>query len=296
MCLSLSSLGAAAEVADAQPGTGLREQALSYEHGAGVRKDVARAIELYCQAARAGDAESLFNLGWIYAMGRGVTRNDAWAAFFFAAAARHGIDHAGRMLQVVGEAPAESPECLREEQVAAAEPVLAEPAPQRAPSSVIAPKAWVRLVTAIAPAYRVEPDLVLAIMAAESNFDPLAVSAKNARGLMQLIPETAARFKVRDVHDPEQNIRGGIAYLRWLLSYFEGDLRLVTAAYNAGEGAVERYQGIPPFSETRHYVERVLRAFGAQTHPFDPAVTAASKRVLKACCQAASNAPRTAAR
>ena len=75
----------------------------------------------------------------------------------------------------------------------------------------------------------------------------MALSPKNAKGLMQLIPATAARFNVRNPYDPAQNIRGGIAYLSWLLAYFEGDVTLVAAAYNAGEGAVERYRGVPPY-------------------------------------------------
>jgi soluble lytic murein transglycosylase-like protein len=101
----------------------------------------------------------------------------------------------------------------------------------------------------------------------ESNFDPLARSPKNAQGLMQLIPETAARFGVRDVTHPMQNLHGGMAYLRWLLSFFQGDLRLALAGYNAGEGAVERFRGIPPYPETQNYVRKVLRAFGKTTHP-----------------------------
>jgi soluble lytic murein transglycosylase-like protein len=74
---------------------------------------------------------------------------------------------------------------------------------------------------------------------------------------MQLIPETAARFKVENVWDPEQNLRGGMAYLRWLLDYYDGDLTLALAGYNAGEGAVDRYRGVPPYAETRTYVSRI---------------------------------------
>jgi len=126
----------------------------------------------------------------------------------------------------------------------------------------------------IAPEYQLTPQLVLAVMSTESNFDPWAVSPKKAQGLMQLMPDTATRFKVGRIEDPVQNIRGGMAYLRWLLAYFEGDLTLVLAAYNAGERAVERYQGVPPYAETRHYVQRVLATFGGpRSHPFDPAVT-----------------------
>ncbi len=125
------------------------------------------------------------------------------------------------------------------------------------------------MVQTLAPAYGVEPQLALAIMKAESNFDPQALSPKNAMGLMQLIPETAERFQVKDAFDPKQNIRGGLAYLRFLLAYFEGDLALVAAAYNAGEGAVERHRGVPPYAETRNYVARVLAAVGKPVHPFD---------------------------
>ena len=123
------------------------------------------------------------------------------------------------------------------------------------------PEPVVRFVTLVAPEYKLAPQLVLAVMATESNFDPLAVSPKNAQGLMQLMPGTAARFKVRQIQDPVQNIRGGMAYLRWLLAYFEGDLSLVLAAYNAGEGAVDRYRGVPPYAETRDYVPKVLAAW-----------------------------------
>ena len=129
------------------------------------------------------------------------------------------------------------------------------------------------------PSYDVElePHLVLAVMATESNFDPWAVSPRNARGLMQLIPDTARRFRVRDLTDPADNIRGGMAYLRWLLAYFEGDLKLALAAYNAGERAVERYRGVPPFAETRMYVRKVIALMGGQqAATFDPQATAPS--------------------
>jgi soluble lytic murein transglycosylase-like protein len=124
-----------------------------------------------------------------------------------------------------------------------------------------------------APEFRLSPRLVLAVIRAESNFDVQAVSPKNAQGLMQLIPDTAARFNVRKPFDPVQNIRGGMAYLRWLLAYYRGDVALVAAAYNAGEKAVDRYRGIPPYAETRDYVKRILKFFRRAEHPFDGAVT-----------------------
>ena len=131
----------------------------------------------------------------------------------------------------------------------------------------------------IAPQYRVSAPLALAIIAAESNFDASAVSPKNAQGLMQLVPDTAARFRVRNPFDPAQNIRGGMAYLRWLLAYFEGDVALVAAAYNAGERTVERYRGVPPYEETRAYVRRVLAGVGTRRQPFDASVTEPSPQL-----------------
>jgi soluble lytic murein transglycosylase-like protein len=116
----------------------------------------------------------------------------------------------------------------------------------------------------------IDPKLIEAIIAAESAFDPNARSKKGAQGLMQLMPETADRFGVANVWDPRQNILGGTAYLRWLIQEFNGDLHHVLAAYNAGEGAVERHGGVPPYPETRDYIERVLsyyRAVGGTTVP-----------------------------
>src|SRR6476659_7534045 len=132
------------------------------------------------------------------------------------------------------------------------------------------------LVRKLAPEYRVSPTFALAIIRAESNFDPNARSPKNAFGLMQLIPETSARFNVAKPFDPVQNVRGGLAYLRWLLAYFQGNVALVAAAYNAGEGAVNRYRGIPPYAETRAYVKRIMEFFGRNEHPYDAGVTGPS--------------------
>lgn len=108
---------------------------------------------------------------------------------------------------------------------------------------------------------RVSPALALAVMAVESGGRARAVSPAGARGLMQLMPATAARFGVGDSDDPVENIRGGIAYLDWLMGHFGGDPLLVLAGYNAGEGAVARYDGVPPYDETRAYVPKVIAAF-----------------------------------
>ena len=265
----------------------LRAEALRQEHGEGVARDPARAAALYCQASLLGDAVSQFNLGWMYAHGRGVARNDGWAAFFFQAAADHGVEQAARMLEVVGGPTTTVPDCMKPPPRPVAEaPVAAAagssealPPPPPAPMRGARPKAIVDMVQKVAPEYGVEPRLALAIMQAESNYNPLALSPKNAKGLMQLIPETADRFRVKDPYDAKQNLRGGLAYLRWLLAYFQGDLSLVAAAYNAGEGAVNRYRGIPPYAETRNYVSRVLATVGALAHPFNAAVTAPSPQL-----------------
>jgi soluble lytic murein transglycosylase-like protein len=99
---------------------------------------------------------------------------------------------------------------------------------------------------------------VKAIIKAESNFNHRAVSPKGAKGLMQLMPATASSLQVRDSFHPENNIEGGVKYVRYLLNFFNGNLPLALAAYNAGENAVLRYGGIPPYRETQTYVRRVL--------------------------------------
>jgi len=122
-------------------------------------------------------------------------------------------------------------------------------------------------VARIAAEFSVDPLLVEAVIEVESSFDPFAVSPKGAAGLMQLMPETARDLDVPDIFDPEQNIRGGVRYLRDLERRFGGDLGLALAAYNAGAGAVRRHGGIPPYSETREYVIRVLERYLARTGP-----------------------------
>lgn len=107
--------------------------------------------------------------------------------------------------------------------------------------------------------YNIEEALVRAVIKVESDFDPRAISAKGAQGIMQLIPETAREMKVQNPLDPEQNIRGGSRYLRQMLNRFDGNLELALAAYNAGPSAVERAGGIPPYPETVNYVDRVKR-------------------------------------
>jgi soluble lytic murein transglycosylase-like protein len=109
--------------------------------------------------------------------------------------------------------------------------------------------------------YQIPEALVRAVIKVESNFDPRALSPANAHGLMQLIPETAARMRVTDIYDPRQNIMGGVRYLRVLANLFNGNLELTIAGYNAGENAVMKYGGIPPYPETQQYVVKVLSAY-----------------------------------
>ena len=109
--------------------------------------------------------------------------------------------------------------------------------------------------------YRVHPDLIRAVIHAESAFNHKALSRKGAQGLMQLMPATAEELGVSDAFDPQQNINGGVKYLSQLLDMFNDNLELAVAAYNAGQGTVMRYQGIPPYEETKEYVKRVRKLF-----------------------------------
>ncbi|MEF3193934.1 MAG: lytic transglycosylase domain-containing protein [Halothiobacillaceae bacterium] len=124
------------------------------------------------------------------------------------------------------------------------------------------PSAYEDLIRATASQSGIDHALIRAIMHAESGFNPQAVSPKGAMGLMQLMPATAARFGVNDSFNPIENVRGGVAYLRFLLDLFKGDVRLAVAAYNAGEGAVQKFGGIPPYDETITYVARVMNLYG----------------------------------
>ncbi len=260
----------------AAPPTGLTAEAVRLEFGEGIGRDYAMAADLYCRSARGGDADAAYRLGWMYANGRGMLRDDRIATGLFRYAAERSHEYAKRMLEHVNTAEAVLPECMVPPALIAEEsralPIAWTATPER--------RSIVELVKANAPAFGIDPRLALAIIQAESGFQVSAKSNKNAQGLMQLIPETAARFGVRRITDPRDNIRGGLAYLRWLLSFFEGDVTLVTAAYNAGEHAVERYRGVPPYAETREYVARVTGVFGKTTHKFDPMVVDPSPMVV----------------
>jgi len=133
--------------------------------------------------------------------------------------------------------------------------------PVEAGNSTLRPSEINHMVEQTASRLQVDPQLVQAIIKVESEYDPKAVSNKGAMGLMQLIPETAQRFGVENPFNPKENIEGGVSYLRHLLDLFGGDLPLSLAAYNAGEGAVQRSGGIPSFAETRDYVRKVTNIY-----------------------------------
>jgi soluble lytic murein transglycosylase-like protein len=115
------------------------------------------------------------------------------------------------------------------------------------------------MIDRIAVEQGVESHLVHSVIRAESNYNANAISPKGAQGIMQLIPSTAHRFGVSNTFDPQENIQGGVRYLRFLLDYYQGDYAKAIAAYNAGESAVDKYNGVPPYAETQNYVYRVAR-------------------------------------
>ena len=133
------------------------------------------------------------------------------------------------------------------------------------------------LIERVARESGLQADLVYAVAAVESSFDPRARSEKGAIGLMQLMPETATRFGVSDPLDPVDNVRGGVRFLRYLLDLFDGNLRLALAAYNAGENVVRDLGRVPPYDETRLYVDKVLKRFGAGRRPYAASGSPASR-------------------
>lgn len=115
-----------------------------------------------------------------------------------------------------------------------------------------------KIIARVARENNLDVALIKAVIRAESNFNHMAVSHKGAKGLMQLMPQTASSLNVEDVFHPDHNIEGGARYLRYLMNLYRGDMRLALAAYNAGEGAVAKYGDVPPYRETQNYVQRVM--------------------------------------
>ena len=154
-----------------------------------------------------------------------------------------------------------------------------------APPPAASPQPFYRdLVEAAAKKYNLDADLITSVIAVESNFDPKAVSRKNARGLMQLLPETAAQLGVKNIDDPAENIDAGTRYLRDLLQKYNNDLALALAAYNAGPDKVQLYGRVPPYAETVSYVRRVKRGY-------DKSKTEASKKTPAQLSTPASAVP-----
>ncbi len=223
----------------------------------------------FCEAARMGSAEGHYRAG--LAALKLDTAELQGALFHFRTAEELG--HVRAIEAIVQYAPVlrgqllkNPPDCLvaPPDLIALRAPVLDKVLPgldfalysQRLPKDR---KTVLEMVEKMAKESALEVSFVMAIAAAESNFNPKARSPKNAMGVMQLIPATAERFGVKDPYDPHQNIRGGIRYLEWLHRRFKGDLKLVAAAYNSGEGTVDRFKGVPPYTETQLYVQKVLR-------------------------------------
>lgn len=245
-----------------------------------------QAAKLYCEASRNGSAEGQFRLGMLYATGQGVPKNQNLAAALFTTAATQGHFEAQKMLETVQLKSTDLPPCV----LAAVDPEKArfeslltgEADIDRYIASLPKNKRWVvGLVDTIAAWYKVDAKLVLSIISVESNFASTAKSNKQAQGLMQLIPGTAERFNVKNAFDASQNIKGGVAYLRWLLAYFQGNVTLAVAAYNAGEGSVNKYRGIPPFAETRSYVKKVQSRYPLKVHPYDATIVDPSPMLNK---------------
>lgn len=267
----------------------LMQQANALESTPEMENNAWQAAVLYCQAARWGSTEGQYRLGMLYAFGRGVPESRPLAAAMFSLAASQGHAQASQMLENIQLTSVELPACVTHEQLPekVPAPVVRAPQPEQASGASSAidnfllslpdRKRWViPLTTTLSEWYSLDPKLVLSVIAVESNFETGAQSPKAAMGLMQLIPDTAERFNVRNAYDATQNLRGGMRYLRWLLSYYRGNIIYALAAYNAGEKQVDRYRGVPPFPETRAYVRRVIGLYGAVRHGFDESLTLAS--------------------
>ncbi len=264
----VAALETAAQRGDVQA---LIQLARNFEYGEGVAQDFVKSNQLYCKAAARGDAEAQVRLALVYSNGREVEPDEGVAALLLGRAAEQGHAHAQELLKHVSRrTDTVMPACLNEAASGLAEKSDVEPALPGKKGEIEA------MVHRLAPQYFIDPLLVMAVMATESAFQVNAVSPKNAQGLMQLIPATAERFGVKKVFNPVDNLKGGLAYLQWLMAYFEGDVALVLAAYNAGEEAVARYRGVPPYAETRNYVKRITSLYRKTSHPYLAHVVAPS--------------------
>jgi TPR repeat protein len=242
----------------------------------------AQIVAKYCKAAKTGDVDAYYALAWMYENGKGVFADKSIAAQLYTKAAEQGHDSAQQSLTRFKDVASTSslPTCLLTEPpvtkviVPNAE-VAAEAAADehkavshKTAALFYSQRSIFKIVNKLAPKYKIDANLAMAFIAVESNFNAQATSPKNAQGLMQLIPETAERFGVKDAYKAEDNIKGGLSYLRWLLAYYKGDIELVAAAYNAGEGTVDKFKGVPPYPETRLYVKKIANLYNNLKHPY----------------------------
>ena len=268
----------------------LLDEGASLEANSSSPDNLWQAAVQYCQGARFGSTEAQYRLGMLFAFGQGVPENRQIAAALFSAAGTQGHAQAAKMLETIEMTSFELPACVTSDQLPPQRPRPPKPqAPAEAVAAVKQPiddlidelpghKQWViELTQSLSNWYALDPKLVLSVVAVESNFNHKARSHKDAQGLMQLIPDTAERFNVKNAFDASQNLRGGMRYLRWLLSRYQGNLTYTLAAYNAGEGKVDRYRGVPPYPETRNYVEKVLDLYGLSTHRFEDGLAEAAQ-------------------
>jgi len=254
--------------------------ALKYKDTEVANREYAKVAETYCRAAKFGDADAQYALGWMYQNGRGVAADEKVAAQLYTMAAEQGHTRAKSTLATLADVKPEStllacllPDPPPEPMVTTLPSVDGTNAENKGISEKTAALFYskasiLKIVNKLAPKYEIDANLAMSFIAVESNFNVQATSPKNAQGLMQLIPATAQRFVVKDAYKAEENIKGGLAYLRYLLAYFQGDVELVAAAYNAGEGAVEKYKGVPPYAETQLYVKKIARLYNNNSHPY----------------------------
>jgi TPR repeat protein len=255
------------------PNSMLVAMAFKFKNIEGSPRDYAEVAANYCKKAKLGDADAQFALGWMYANGKGVSTDERVAAQLFTMAAEQGHTSAKESLaQLSNISPSTTllPCLLPDPPVleATTSDIELKPVSDKTAALFQSQRHILKLVNKLAPRYNIDSNLVMAFIAVESGFNVQATSVKNAQGLMQLIPETAQRFGVKDAYKAEDNIKGGLAYLRWLLAYYEGNVELVAAAYNAGEGAVDKYKGVPPYAETKMYVKKIAKLYNNTTHPY----------------------------
>ncbi|MDP1660093.1 MAG: transglycosylase SLT domain-containing protein [Methylotenera sp.] len=268
------------------PNSMLVAMAFKFKNSEGTPKDYAVVAADYCRAAKFGDADAQYALGWMYANGRGVPLDEQVAGQLFTMAAEQGHARAKETLTKISNVSSQPPllACLLPDPPAPVVSATTSETTENEHKAVSVETTALfnsqgnilKLVNKLAPRYEIDVNLAMTFIAVESGFNTMATSSKNAQGLMQLIPETAGRFGVKDPYKAEDNIKGGLSYLKWLLAYFKGDVQLVAAAYNAGEGAVNKYKGIPPYIETQKYVQKITKLYNNTTHPYKDNLVKAS--------------------